>query len=1377
MFRYKAPIGARAKLKPDITGASHLDPAIFKKIQQAIDFLEEKDELKKKKAEFKIDFKYKDALGRTMFDHAILGGHLKLCEWVLLQSGRALTPLEHACKSGDLLQVDSLLTKMPDGAEVEYTAFILAIMYGHHAVVLSMIANLTFATSWKYNTVCIIAAQQGDAKMMQLLINAGFDVTAQNAKALSVAIDAKNLAMIHQLLQQDNMYHLAMKNSANIEQRLKKAGIAKTISQLKQRDNLKVAYTIFPQDNPFNYYSFDDYFDFEHKDASGRTLFEQALLYGHKQLTESVIEESDREFAPIEKACRDGELSLVNSFITSLADGEAVEYTAFLFAIMYKQHAVVRSILGTLIFKDSWQYETACIIAARQNDLAMLQLLVNSGFKAINQDGLALSIAIYNKNKIIVEYLLEQKDVCQLVATKAGLKQQLADAGLDKAIRVSKFGNYEDGIENNMRLLASVMQTGMMEMDYWLNTGKTKIMATIERDLSAIAKSLVEIEATKPMAWLPNIAKLKNGASKATPSFENLALPLAHLQPQFKAQLPLWLQDVLRDKMAQLVISYEIAGDYHAAAVNCNFHLNCHVASVAEPIYLGALSATNVFDAKIYSAVEDIHGYICCSKHPKPGWVVAPPAELNDLAAWALELRVYLGLQSMTNFKFSLNPQLLNLKFSSHDLRTNLTKLLSCDIGAPNTKDLAKAREQAAINNKVVNKYRHLLPKHQYSVTVEVVDKDIASFPGQHINKKVGYDFKCYELGSTMMTTIEINDVGGQSYSFGGLPGEIKPCSDMAMLLGADLICSDLRQNSKELSFESYGLCFNLGADGSLAITRRESSYESRLKLKTPGTITIAGLDFQELDITAKELGFNAETSSTLLKADVSSLRNKSEFECQVAQLRAACVYNDNAKFRATQILQLDTYFLSNVGGSLSGELETKLKIKSAWYSNDKSVLGARNSNTKIDFGKELALTSFGFIVGKVVSLDNPIISGAGVIDGSGMVALYGIIRMPGVDIQSPNLRLLNHDFELKPQSNCGATYLELSGLELSGEPRVLKYPFRTAGFFVMRKAGLGITAMEAKMQQRFGLIENYELATLPKASYSIGIAATIQADKGIYFLCPEASIYKVDNRSNTPVSLLAANGPIKIYATDLDAQFNQVFAKRGMFWLPRGIELGHLVLDTSRRMVATFYSHAHRARSSNLGNNIRPQHYEFLGQNYDSRMDEIFINGHLLTLPVAMSNGSYWNFEDKLEIIGGLTNRGKISVGHLKHHSVGPSLAEAGKLSVRGDCELHGLFGFKPYSSEFVFQYINYWTRTGIGEPWDRPAQPREMHYQFCNSKQPSFEVAGNLKVIAGGNAQIYLQGAVVNAPNMDARIGFNSGPFETSLFQEISSFQKARY
>jgi hypothetical protein len=251
-----------------------------------------------------------------------------------------------------------------------------------------------------------------------------------------------------------------------------------------------------------------------------------------------------------------------------------------------------------------------------------------------------------------------------------------------------------------------------------------------------------------------------------------------------------------------------------------------------------------------------------------------------------------------------------------------------------------------------------------------------------------------------------------------------------------------------------------------------------------------------------------------------------------------------------------------------------------------------------------------------------------------------------------------------------------------------------------------------------------------PRATRPLHIQADITANKGLKFTAPKQILVGVENRV---FPKLQTQGPFESTSQTFDLVHGLVSAASALIHAPLGISIGRLVKDPTRDLFATFYCHGQYSGSHNLGGDIVPASYQFLGKpltnTYDGR--------HLLTLPIAIGNSSSFHVKGLTEFKGPLLHRGTLETENFILDSPKDSTCEAGVIKVSKDFNLKGggNLSLKRYIGELPLTYYMY-------NGYRRPSQST---LRFAGSDPAELNVYGTLS--ADPQATIFNHSSILYA------------------------------
>lgn len=651
-------------------------------------------------------------------------------------------------------------------------------------------------------------------------------------------------------------------------------------------------------------------------------------------------------------------------------------------------------------------------------------------------------------------------------------------------------------------------------------------------------------------------------------------------------------------------------------------------------------------------------------------------------------------------------------------------------------------------------------------------------------NQEINYQFNPYKANGQLEINFEVvGSVEKPQYSFSV---DLKP-KNIAVVgdIKYDSHFSNLAVQEEYVTWKSYGAQFELSLSGDLTLVKVDEAYHPKFNIEVAGrVVSLGGKEFEKLHIKSTKVTFKEDFSAADFDVTACILSNQKIFEVKQGkftvpditnsgnmyvlsdcQLNPKTMDNTNGQFHCGGVATLSTNTFNNRNGTFSGKGGTVIDIGKEFLTNVDSEVGfssgAVGSKTTIDFKNQCIINQLGTIRGEQVEINNtPQVMEQGVISGIAEIVLKqeDCVYMPNVTMYTPLLRLQTKNFRLSDQ-HCGRTIIEQ--LSYLNKFLTFTHEYCTSGKFEIHEVGVTLDNVKEKMLHRFGDPKNYVLESLPHNQYLISFQATIKAYKGFEFLTPDAKIVanlidfdkEADQKHR---GLIALNGDFNAYTTECDLEKAGIAALNGFIWSPRGCHLGRLVEDPSRQAFATFYAHAHATHSCSLGRDIAQTKYTFLGQDmpvpvYDGR--------HLLTMPIATSNGSFINVHRFIKIIGQFNNQGTLNAKNLTVDSTsGTSIWEAGVACLQEDCNFTGNFTLRRTITDFSWQYY-------CNNQWGTPVWHPPGTSKFCNSDASELRVAGKLY----GNCIITNEASILYTKQKSPEVQINSNDFHAERYQQF--------
>jgi len=575
------------------------------------------------------------------------------------------------------------------------------------------------------------------------------------------------------------------------------------------------------------------------------------------------------------------------------------------------------------------------------------------------------------------------------------------------------------------------------------------------------------------------------------------------------------------------------------------------------------------------------------------------------------------------------------------------------------------------------------------------------------------------------------------------------------------------------------GLTFTVSESGSIEILKAE---EIQAHFKTAGRVHVndsrVELNFSSFDVEAGTLAVEGDVRAEAFSYNGALFQNTRKLQGKSFSVSSTQFKNTggNLEFLSNIILEvgegfdntdgkiharggvvLQTKDLQNENGSISG-IETTQVSCSGNLTGKNGHIGA-NGKTVLSLLTPTTVEHLGKVQGTTVEFQDKSDSPMTVIRDGGFFAEEEVLlkarslEIPGVIIQSPLLELQVLDFLIDNIPSSERTIVRLD----SDQDFSLTHSYRTAGTFEFWQTGLlDVTSVEEAMDHLYG----DGSGDLPDSRQQIRLKATVQADKGLHFYTPEARIQLGDNDLEEMPEFLLQNSFLRGYANTFDLEKAILATVNAFVHAPKGISVGRLITDPTRRNFVTIYSHGQYSKSLNLGGNVENPVFHFLGQEVRS---EVYDGQHLFTFPIAISNGSTLLVNEKSEFRGPLFNRGHFETRDLEIDSPRDSDCEAGIIHVANNFELNGggNLHLRRHIGRVDFTYYCY--SNGM-----RSAHPNS-NFSFASSDPAELRVQGALSTNQGSTVKN--EASILYAHQESPEVIIQLEDFEASLFQKFFS------
>ncbi|MBT5540134.1 MAG: hypothetical protein HOK20_00880 [Alphaproteobacteria bacterium] len=580
------------------------------------------------------------------------------------------------------------------------------------------------------------------------------------------------------------------------------------------------------------------------------------------------------------------------------------------------------------------------------------------------------------------------------------------------------------------------------------------------------------------------------------------------------------------------------------------------------------------------------------------------------------------------------------------------------------------------------------------------------------------------------------------------------------------------------------GLTFTVSESGSIEILKAE---EIQAHFKTAGRVHVndsrVELNFSSFDVEAGTLAVEGDVRAEAfsyngaLFQNTRKLQGKSfsvfstqfkntggnlEFLSNIILEVGEGFDNTDGKIHARGGVVLQTKDLQNENGSISG-IETTQVSCSGNLTGKNGHIGA-NGKTILSLLTSTTVEHLGKVQGTTVEFqdksDNPktVIKDGGFFAEEEVLLKARSLEIPGVIIQSPLLELQVQDFLIDTIPSSERTIVRLD----SEQDFALMHPYRTTGSFEFWQTGLlNVTSVEAAMEHLYG----DGSGDLPAPKQQIRLQAAVQADKGLHFYTPEARIQLGDNDLAEMPEFLLQNSFLRGYANTFDLEKAVLATVNAFVRAPKGIYVGRLITDPTRRNFSTIFSHGQSSSFHPLSRYINNPVFDFLGQQIRSG---IYDGQHLFTLPIAISNGSTLSVIEKSEFKGPLFNRGHFFTENLEIFTPRDSFCEASEIHVENNFGLNGggSFHLRRHIGNITFTY----------RVRRRDAE-QHSSFNYVSSGPSNLQIEGEL--FSDQESSITNKGCILYMYKKSPLIALQTSDCEASLFQKffsISDVQEKR-
>ena len=560
---------------------------------------------------------------------------------------------------------------------------------------------------------------------------------------------------------------------------------------------------------------------------------------------------------------------------------------------------------------------------------------------------------------------------------------------------------------------------------------------------------------------------------------------------------------------------------------------------------------------------------------------------------------------------------------------------------------------------------------------------------------------------------------------------------------------------------ERPALALNLVTSGTVELS---DVTLANLSLKAKKATFLKGVTIQEesvFDIKILDLA-SSGFENTKLMTFLSKTRflSKQIWRNKGGILGEKSLFFDNLYFfsnlsivHSKRYLRLISGVFGNYHGTFHGDRGTSVRAKSGFYNNYGGKITS-GGLTRVAFfmANENDLSK---ISGQNVILED--LSGAehftlktGSVTAQERVTLVGNSpQMPNVHFVTPQLVLDADGFDLGEQNDVERTLIMRS----KDQNLTLTKEYKTDGALEIWQRDLYTRdAVKEALFERFG----DETGEMPAPESVIELQASIKAAGGLAFFTPSAKVRLGDAAKEDLLEFTSQNGWLEAYATLFDIEKGTLVAENAHVHAPGGILTGRLVRDQTRDCFATFHAHSQCSGTHNLGGDIANVSHTFLGESINGGYD----GRHLAILPVAMTNGTFFNVKNQATFKGPWSHQGVFEAKTLVMDTPKDSFLVSSQVRLSENLVFlqNSTLHLTRTMTPFNFRYYTYTPYRNGGGP---------ATYNFISGEPITFTVGGAVS----GLGAILNQGSIFHAHEASLDFQHKENDLKSGLFQRFIS------
>ena len=401
---------------------------------------------------------------------------------------------------------------------------------------------------------------------------------------------------------------------------------------------------------------------------------------------------------------------------------------------------------------------------------------------------------------------------------------------------------------------------------------------------------------------------------------------------------------------------------------------------------------------------------------------------------------------------------------------------------------------------------------------------------------------------------------------------------------------------------------------------------------------------------------------------------------------------------------------LDNTNGIIDGVGGTDVTLTGTNFNGADGRIG-NVGETNLTFAQDATVEDIGTVAGDKTHLKQDktgrtVTINSGVVDGKTIAHILLSNITANVDFATPLLYISSPNWRLSNQAQAARTMVSV----LPTQNYQLINPYRTKGTLELWQNGIhNLTDIEKHWESLYG----DKTKDKPAATHTVSILASLQADRGLKFYLPQATLHINDNVVGDMTELLCPDSQLHMRVAKFDLERGCVAALTADSWAAHGHHIGSLVEDPTRKVFASFFDN--EGTSHNLGWRVRNPIFTARGQ----VIPNVYDGAHLLIMPYYTKNGSALVVKQKSNFRGHINQESILQLKDTSIDSDVNSTFTSALTEIDGDLEIKGTGEFNVEGGKGVLDFTGLYCHETVVQ---------QCKYLFALADESSFRITGDV-------------------------------------------------